>query len=148
MQDLESSNDSDVVVSEPIQLVGLWIHDPDNPSQTSSNFLFGKDSRSLNKAVSSEYLEFAGREFGFTEFGEQSDHVFNVSVKIPEGPDYNEQRALLERLVLNRKTMCFRDNRSAVMFGTVSDLEEGYESYGSSLGFEVTRVHRETFEVD
>lgn len=147
MQELQWFNDSEVVVSAPVRLVGLWVHDPDNADQTSTNFLYGKDARSVAIELSSEMTSFAGREFGVTEFGEHRNDSLSVSVTIPHGPDYNSEREQLRFLVLGRRTMCYRDNRGVVMFGTVGSLGEDQESHGSVFGFEVNRVHRETFEV-
>jgi hypothetical protein len=147
MQELQWSTDSDVMISDPVNLVGLWVHDPDNAEQTSTNFLYGKDARSVSIELNNERLVFAGREFGITEFGEHRDDTFAVSVTIPHGPSYNEDRETLRYLVLGRKTMCYRDNRGVVMFGTVGTLGEDQESHGSVFSFEVNRVHREVFEV-
>lgn len=147
MDPLESPRDSATEVADAVYLVGLWIHDPDSPQSTSTNFLYGKNSRGYDVSLSGGTLVLAGREFGVTNFGEHREDTFSVTVKIPHGPDYNEQRELLRSLVLSRKTMVFRDNRSVVVFGTCGSLSEGYESDGSDFSFEVNRVHKEIFEV-
>lgn len=148
MEELQWLNDSEVVVSDPVRLVGLWVHDPDDDHQTSTQFLYGRDTRSYGIELTSEHKKFAGREFGVTEFGEHRDDSFSVGVVIPHGPNYNEERALLRERVLSHKTMCFRDNRGVVIFGTVGSLEEDQVSHGSDFSFEVARVHREVFEVN
>lgn len=147
MIELEHFNDSDVVVAEPVHLVGLWIHDPINPNQTSTQFKYGKDSRSYSIDIGGSSMFFAGREFPVTEFGEHRNDSYSVSVTIPHGPQYHAERELLRNTVLTRRTMCFRDNRGVVVYGTVGDLGEDHESHGSDFSFEVTRVHREIFEV-
>lgn len=148
MEELQWLNDSEVVVSDPVRLVGLWVHDPDNADQTSTQFMYGRDTRGYDIALTSEYMNFAGREFGVTEFGEHRNDGFSVGVVIPHGPDYNRDRAKLKEMVLCRKTMCYRDNRGVVIFGTASGLSEEQVSHGSDFSFEVIRVHQEIFEVN
>lgn len=147
MDELLNFNDSAIYVPDPVYLVGLWLHDPDDPSGTSVNYRFGRDLRSYSADVGGTQLLFAGREFGVTEFGEHRNDVFSIGLVIPHGDTYNEERRVLEELVLSRKTIVARDNRGVVIYGTVGDLPEEHESHGSSYSFEVTRVHRETFEV-
>lgn len=148
MEELQWLNDSEIVVSDPVRLVGLWVHDPDNADQTSTQFMYGKDARGYDIELTSEHMQFAGREFGVTEFGEHRNDSFSVSVTVPHGPTYNSDRATLREMVLARKTMCYRDNRGVVIFGTASGLGEAQESHGSVFDFEVTRVHQEIFEVN
>lgn len=148
MQELSGYCDSPVEPADPVVLVGVWIHDPDAPQETSSNFVYGKDSRSYDIEVESNTIQLAGREFGVTNFGERREDSFSVDVLIPHGPSYNEDRDLLRELILARKTMVFRDNRGVVVFGTTDSLSESYESEGSGFSFEVTRVHKEIFEVN
>lgn len=147
MKELEWFNDSEVTLASPVRLVGLWIHDPDNASQSSTQFMYGKDSRSYNIDIGGSTMVFAGREFPVTEFGEHRNDTFSVDVIIPHGPEYHSDREMLRNMVITRKTMCFRDNRGVVVYGTVGSLGEDHESHGSSFSFEVTRVHREIFEV-
>lgn len=147
MDDLLNYNDSDVVVPDPVYLIGLWLHDPDDPTGTSLNYQIGRDMRSYSAEVGGAQLVFAGREFPVTDFGEHRSDTFSIGLIIPNGDTYNEERRLLSELVLSRKTIVARDNRGVVIYGTVGDLPEEHESQGSSYSFEVTRVHRETFEV-
>lgn len=147
MKELEHYNDSEVVLADPVRLEGLWIHDPINPSQTSVQFRYGKDSRGYSIDVGGSTHFFAGREFPVSEFGEHRSDSYSVKVVIPHGPTYHADREALRNTVLTRRTMCFRDNRGVVVYGTVGSLGEDHESHGSVFSFDVTRVHREVFEV-
>lgn len=147
MQALENFNDSEVVVAVPVRLVGLWIHDPIDPNQTSTQFMYGKDARGYSIDIGGSTMLFAGREFPVTEFGEHRNDTYSVKVMIPHGPEYHSDREMLRDMVLTRRTMCFRDNRGVVVYGTVGSLDEDHASAGSDFSFEVTRVHREIFEV-
>lgn len=147
MEELEGFNESEIIVSDPVRLVGLWIHDPINPSQTSTQFMYGKDSRGYDIDVGGSTRHFAGRVFPVTDFGEHQSDTFSVATMVPHGPEYHTEREMLRNLVLTKRTMCFRDNRGVVIYGTVGSLGEEYASDGSEFSFDVTRVHREIFEV-
>lgn len=148
MTTFESYTDSVLVNADAAQFTGLWLHFPEDPQASSSNFIYGRDLRSYNINVGGRQLVLAGRKFQVTEFGEHQADQFDVSVIIPHGPSYDAERNLLRSFATSKRTVVARDNRGTVVFGAISDLSEDHQSEGSSFSFEVNRVHREEIRVD
>jgi hypothetical protein len=147
-EDLESFTDSIVVFSDTVHFSGLWLHFPEDPQATTTNFLYGRDVRSYDINVGGKQLVLAGRKFGVTEFGEHQEDAFKVTVIVPHGPEYESQRIELREFASSKRTVVARDNRGVVMHGSISSLTENHESQGSSFSFDVNRVHREEYRVD
>lgn len=147
-RDLETFSDSVVVSSDPARFAGLWIHFPEDPEGSSTNFLHGRDMRSYGIDVGGKQLVLAGRRFPVTEYGEHQSDQFEVTVVVPHGPNYDFERQNLRDFAESKKTVVARDNRGVVVFGTISGLSEDYVSQGSTFNFNVARVHREEIRVD
>lgn len=145
---LDSFSDSVVVFSDTVRFQGLWIHFPEQPQETTRNFLYGRDVRSYSTDVGGKQMVLAGRKFQVTEFGEHQTDAFKVTVIIPHGPNYESDRIQLRQFAESKRTLVVRDNRGVVVFGSISSIEESHVSEGSSFGFDVNRVHREEVRVD
>jgi len=145
---LESFTDSVTVSADAARFTGLWLHFPEDPQGTSTNFIYGRDLRSYSIDVGGKQLVLAGRKFQVTEFGEHQTDKFEVTVIIPHGPNYDSERRALRSFVTSKRTVVARDNRGTVVFGSISNLSEEHQSEGSSFGFEVNRIHREEIWVD
>ena len=145
---LEAFTDSVTVTSDPARFAGLWLHFPEDPEGSSTNFLHGRDMRSYGIDVGGKQLVLAGRKFPITEYGEHQSDEFEVSVVVPHGPNYDFERQDLRDFAESKRTVVARDNRGVVVFGAISALAEDYASEGSTFSFRVTRVHREEIRVD
>lgn len=145
---LEKYTDSITVNTDAARFTGLWLHFPEDPAGTSSNFIYGRDLRSYSIDVGGKQIVLAGREFMITEFGEHRADEFEVQVIIPHGPNYDTERQLIRSFAASKRTVVARDNRGTVVFGSISNLSEDHQSEGSSFGFQVNRVHREEIRVD
>lgn len=145
---ITSFSDSIPVYSDPALFAGLWLHYPDDPQGSSTQFLIGRDLRSYNINVGGRQMTLAGREFPVSEFGEHRNDQFSVQVIIPHGPTYYSDREALREFSVSKRTVVARDNRGVVIFGTIGELDEDHRSEGSGFSFDVTRVHREEVRVD
>lgn len=143
-----SYSDSLPVFGDPAIFTGLWLHFPDDPAASSTNFKIGRNLRSYSSDVGGRKLVLAGRVFPVVEFGEHAEDVFNVGVIIPHGPTYDSDRIDLREFAASKRTVVARDNRGVVIFGTIHSLDEDHIAEGSSFTFEVNRVHREEIWVD
>lgn len=143
-----SFSDSVPAFSDTVQFRGLWMHFPDNPRESSVNFLYGKDLRSYEIDVGGSQLVLAGRKFPVSEFGEHQKDLFKVQVVIPHGPEYEDHRQALREFATSKQTLVARDNRGVVLHGSMSSLSEDHQKEGSAFSFDVKRVHREEIRVD
>jgi hypothetical protein len=143
-----SYSDSLAQYGDPAVFSGLWLHFPENPEGTSTNFRIGRNLRSYSSEVGGRSLVLAGRKFPVVEFGEHANDVFSVSVIIPHGPTYDSEREDLREFAASKRTVVARDNRGVVIFGSIHSLDEDHIAEGSTFTFEVNRVHREEIWVD
>lgn len=119
---------------------GLWIHDPLDPQGTVVRFLYGKSSRSKSIDVEESGLVFAGRAFPVMEYGEHQADEYDFSVQVPNGSSYLSDLAALADFAESRRTLCVRDNRGKVVFGTMTGYKEQDQDWGSRVSFSVSRV--------
>ena len=131
-------NDSDVV-SASLDLLGVWLHDPDDPAGTSRQYLYHGGSRQEEGTVKADQLQFAGRTYPVTEFGDTSEQSVSVTFVIPWDDDYEVAVENFRNFVSQRKLVCYRDVRGRKVFGTVSAFTVSDVKLGTLVSFTVAR---------
>jgi hypothetical protein len=142
-----SESVSDVVTATAASLVGVWLHDPIDPTGTIRNYLY-TDGRSDRVASDGERLVVHGRRRAIAEFGEHEDDGVSVKLRIPFSGDHDSLVGFLRDAVRNRRAICYRDNRGRVVYGVlldgveVADVREGSEVVLdlSAIDYDVTAV--------
>jgi hypothetical protein len=122
------------VVSESISFIGVWLHEAANPLETLHQFKLVSD-RSENWQPTAVMMQFAGRRLPVAEYDDTEQR--SVSVKLTVLKNSGDREAL-ERLILSKNTLCYRDARGRKMFCHVFQLPVDDEVYGNtvSLTFE------------
>lgn len=138
--------DSEVVVSDSLTLEGVWIHDPLDAEGTVKQYRFGKASRSASVNVMGVQQIFAGRQFPVYEYGEHQDDAFAVTMNLPHGTSWYQDTLDTRGFAESKRTLYFRDNRGRSAFGVMRDYSEGDQTWGTSIGFNFSRVSRVTTE--
>lgn len=143
MPHYEFFSDSPRVENDPLILEGVWLHDPDRPQSTVKQYRFGRDVRSSSRDIGGTSLVFAGRRFPVVEYGEHQDDIISIRVDVAHGETYQAELESLQEFAELKKTLVFRDNRSRVMFGTMSGFADNDQATGSEVNFDMNRVSRE-----
>ena len=137
--------DSDPVTTE-LELLGVWIHDPDSPDDSARHYPYGKAQRETAVDVMGEGLYYAGRTYPVTDYGEHQAQEFRVTVDIPFGQDWLSATGALRTLAESRRTLFFRDNRGRALAGQMRDYRESDREWGTQVSFTATAAHAETEE--
>lgn len=127
-------------ITAGLDLQGVWIHDPLDPEGTSTQFLYGRSSRSdqVDALGSSQF--YAGRQFPVTDYGEHEQDTWSVTLVVPHGPDWGTQISVIRDFAQAKRTLCVRDNRGRVYFGTISGFGRDDQHIGTTVSFDVQRV--------
>lgn len=121
-------------------LFGVWVHDPTDPSGTIRAFPHA-GSRSEPRSVAAEKLIVHGRRRPIAEFGEHDDDGLAVTLFVPFGGDHADGVQFWRDALTNRRVICYRDNRSRVVFGVLLDgIEPSDERAGTSIAVKLTEV--------
>lgn len=133
--------DSDVVTAE-LPIMGVWLHDPDDPEGTVHSFKFGANQRgdSFDAMQSGSY--YVGRENPVFDFGDPTSFSVDVTVDVPHGADYVETLGRLRAYARLKKNLWMRDNRARAVYGTISGLKITDQGWGSSVSFTFTQAYR------
>lgn len=138
----DSTSDSDTAEAT-LALQGVWIHDPADPANaidTARQWVYepGGKTHAIDTMGSGTY--YAGREFPVVEYGDQTAETLTVTAWAPHGETWLADVADFEALAKTRTTLCVRDTRGRRIFGTLSDISTGDETWGTTLTCRVTRV--------
>lgn len=125
---------------DSVSFMGLWIHDPLDPTGTIKNYMYGRSSRSVGVDVSQQGMRFAGRTYPVVDYSEHQEDSFSVTIQVPEGPTTATELLELLAFAELRRTLCFRDNRGRLFFGTMSGYQEDDQDWGTQVSFDVGRV--------
>lgn len=132
--------DSDPVTASYTQ-TGLRIHDPLDPSTTLRTYLYARSERSSSIDTMPSGHWFAGRTFPVVDYGEHQDDAFDVSIRVPHGTTWQTDLVDLAAFAAARRTLCFRDGRGRLFFGSMRDYAERDEDWGTAVSFTVQRVY-------
>jgi hypothetical protein len=134
-----ATNSVTATVTAPV-LFGVWVHDPLNPDLTARNYLYGGATQTQADTVASTQRQFVGRSYPVYDFGDPQTQTISVSVLVPFGDTWAADLAALTALPNGRRTYCYRDSRSRVVFGTTTGTNQGDVREGTSATFAVARV--------
>lgn len=131
-----------VSVTTTLPIKGVWLHDPDNPEETLSQFPYGADSRSDSLDTMGVATYYVGMEEPVFDYGDASGESVDVSLDVLNGPDYVSNLELLRSFARSKKQIWFRDNRGRAVYGTMSNFKVGDQAYGAAVSFTLTRAYR------
>lgn len=115
---MPSTFSDELLVTAPT-LLGVWIHDPDDPAGTEKNFLYGGIGRGSSVSVEYETLTFAGRVHPVAEFGEHENWNAEFTLNVPYGAEWRNDVNAVIALARSRKTMLYRDGRGRRIYGVI-----------------------------
>lgn len=127
-------------VTASVAFSGLWVHDPDDPEATITQYRYGRAQRSLGVAVTQETTHFVGRVQPVTDFGEHQTDTFDVTIDVPFGTDYRPARASLRAWAEARRAVVVRDNRGRMQLSTLDGHDESDTEWGGQVSLTATRV--------
>lgn len=130
--------DSIVIQVTALDFTGNWLHDVTDPIGTVRQYTYGSNSRSEAISVQAMPIPTVGREYPIVDFG--INEMFSISLNIVLPSDDSLQGAIqsLRDLINARSTLCFRDGRGRLHFGTVSALQITDIVYGASISLVFT----------
>lgn len=135
-----SYTDSEPTSGGPLALLGVLIHDPDDPADTIRQYLYGRASRSTDVEVAQVSSVYAGRRYPVTDFGEHQQDLYSIQIDVPHGQDWRTDLDDLRAFMELRKALVLRDNRGRSMTGTMSRYREDDQPWGTQVGFTFSRV--------
>lgn len=123
-----------------LTLQGVWLHDPLDAEETVHSYLYGAGRTASLGTLEAGQL-YAGRTFQVVDYGEHQEEAVQVSVQVPHGTDWAATLASLREFAEARRTVCYRDNRGRLFYGTLVGYDERDEAWGTLVGFTINRVH-------
>jgi hypothetical protein len=127
-------------VEGTLVLIGVWIHDPDDPAGTIQNYPYGASARERTVDTMPAGNFYAGRQSPVVDFGEFEGEAVSFTVQIPHGATWRDDVARVRALASQKQTMLYRDNRGRVLPGILSGYREADQDWGTAVSFTVTRV--------
>lgn len=134
-----ASNDSNVIPSKGPTFQGVTLHDPNDPEATMVHYPLWRGGRMEESSVASELLQFAGRNFPVTSFGDPEMSSINATVTVPAGDEGNVLVDALRDFLRDRRLLVYRDGRGRVIFGTMAAQAVEDRREGTDVTFTVTR---------
>ena len=113
----------DTLVTKDSNIMGVSIKVFNTQIASTVNYnnfvnLYGDPSKSENKTKESAKMQFSGRKFQVTEYGEHEDNELNCSFSIMSIEDLEA----LESLIDSMSILLYRDSRGRRIFCTITDL--------------------------
>lgn len=121
--------------TEGLQLEGVWLHNPSNPTESLVQYRFGKANRGTSIETMPEKQVFAGREFPVFEYGEHTDITYTVKIDMPETSTTQDDLLTLIDFAELKQTLCLRDNRGRLAFGIIDGFSINDTDWGAEVGF-------------
>lgn len=134
-------------VTIELPLLGVWIHDPEDPEGTVYSFPYGSNSRDDSYDAMGSGTYYVGKESPVFDYGEPSAFSVSVALDIPHGPTYRADVAKIREFAAIKRAIVYRDNRGRVVYGEMSSLKVSDAGYGSAVSFIVTQAYRAVSEV-
>lgn len=122
-------------------LLGVWIHDPDDPAGTLQQFLYAPSGRQEGREIASEMLTFAGRTRPIAEFGEIETDTLDVTLVIPHDDQWQTTVDRVRTLYRTFDVYCYRDSRGRAWYGVLRKLSVEDAPYGSVVTFQFERTY-------
>lgn len=125
-----SESVSAVVTATAPLFLGVWMHDPRDPSGTEHLFLYAADREVQVESVSSSF-RLVGRRYPIREYAEFDDRALKVAIRVPFGEDHADGVGWLRDFAELDAVIVYRDNRGRILFATVdggvveTDTREG-----------------------
>ena len=116
-------------------LSGVWIHDPIDPADSSSNFMFGNVGRSEGISIENSELRFIGRTLPVYDMGGFESQELSIDITIPYGPDEQDQVEWFRAAARNRRSLCYRDNRGRLTYGIIGSVSFKDQREGTVVSF-------------
>jgi hypothetical protein len=123
-----------------LTVVGVWLHDSQDPSTTSRQYPYSGRPTSLKLEASAIGVHYVGRSYPVFDFGESEDSSVSLGFAVPFGPDWATDLARLRELVTLRRSVVARDGRGRSLTGAPSDYTESDEPWGTSVSLTVTET--------
>lgn len=121
-------------------LFGVWMHSTIDPEGTASNFPYGNTERSEFIGVQGTALRFIGRTHPVYDTGGFETQSLNIDIVVPAGPDEQDQVEWFRNAVRNRRTLCYRDNRSRKHYVIIVDMNIEDAQVGTNISFKTETV--------
>lgn len=131
---------SDTTTVTATALTGVWIHDPTLADTTISNYPYGNIGRTEGISVQSQALRYIGRAMPVYDMGGFESQTMGIDILIPAGPDEQSIVDWFRSAVRNRRTLCYRDNRSRLIYGVISDISFADIREGTEVTFSFETV--------
>lgn len=123
-------------VSGLIEFRGIYLHTVNKPS-TMYLFKYDKPEREINKEVEHGYRHPVGRTKPTIEYGLMTHSSINANIQIMIESDDVES---LDRLLMNRQEVCYRDERGRLMFGALTAVPLSDTFYGYTTAITITET--------
>lgn len=125
----DTFSDSDVVTITAPKLMGVWLHDVENPS-TIHQFKYDGSGRSDNRQVEHAFRQFAGRKKRTVEYGEHENYAVSATLDLLRR---DQDRRKLNDFMRSHATLLYRDGRGRKVYGVVPAISFEDVSYGSTV---------------
>lgn len=133
--DNDTYSDSETT-SNQTKFNGVWLHDVTDES-TLHHFIGDGNGRTNNWQSESANLQFAGRKYPVTYFGEQVTNSVSATLEMPRR--WKDHEAL-NRIVKAKNIVCYRDGVGRKIFGTITELPINDVNYGYETEITITET--------
>lgn len=122
------------------KLNGIWLHSVEDPEATSSNYLYGNTARTETIEVQGTAQRFIGRTYPVYDTGGFEEQRVTLDIVVPSGPEEQEEVEWFRNAVRNRRTLCYRDNRSRKHYVILTSMNIQDSSIGTLVNFDAATV--------
>lgn len=130
-------------ITAPV-LRGIWIHDPYDPENSITQFLYHEgNSRSENNEVLVQGFSFNGRQYPVWEFGEHATRSVELPLVIPfdhgldPGPNWQAQMDYIRNALNSKIAHVYRDKRGRLIYGIIAGIGVTDVAIGSNVALTI-----------
>jgi hypothetical protein len=123
------------------QLLGVYLHDPEDPQGTIRQFLYAPSGKTEKRAVASEMLVFAGRTRPVAEFGDAETDTLDVTLVVPWDDSWYGGTEALRSIYRTFRTYAYRDSRGRSWYGVLRDVQFEDVKEGTKCVFTFERTY-------
>ncbi|WP_419962186.1 hypothetical protein [Psychrobacillus sp. BM2] len=131
-------SESDVVNAVAPKLIGVYLHDVQDPEMTIHHYKFdGGDGREDNRQREHAFRQYAGRPRLAIEYGPFSEYQRNVTIKLLRD---EIGRKRLNQFLNDGATLLYRDGRGRKFYTTLPVLPMTDVWYGNEVSLSLTEI--------
>lgn len=131
---------SAIVTATSPALVGVWLHDPANATNTAHNYIYGNVGRTESIGVQGIPVKYVGRVYPVYDTGVFEDQSLKINIIVPYGQTAGSDVEWFRTALRNRSVLCYRDSRGRKHYVIIVSIDFTDIPEGTAVSFTTTTV--------